>query len=136
VSTLRVPTSPRQAIAPSGPLNAPPAQPPVNRTAQRSAQAAPTAQPGPARTSYVDQQLAAASRPRDAAAPPDPNSPGMKQLIVQCKANRGVDCDTPQGQRNLQRENTPITAQEQARIAGLRAQRASCARAGGGLGCP
>ncbi|MBL8287559.1 MAG: hypothetical protein JNL85_06235, partial [Rubrivivax sp.] len=49
--------------------------------------------------------------------------------------NRGVDCDTPQGVRNLQRENTPITPEEQARIGGLRARRATCARAPAALGC-
>jgi hypothetical protein len=66
---------------------------------------------------------------------PSAQAPGMASLIAQCKANRGVDCETPQGMRNLQRENTPITREEQSRIAGLRARRASCSRAPGSLGC-
>lgn len=84
-------------------------------------------------TSDIDRELAH----RRAAPPgaPAAQSPGMAALVAQCKANRGVDCDTPQGMRTLQRENTPPTREEQARIAGLRARRANCARAPGALGC-
>jgi hypothetical protein len=65
----------------------------------------------------------------------DPRSPGMQQPVAQCKANRGVDCDTPQGMRRMQQENTPPTREEQARIAGLRARRLACARTPHSLGC-
>jgi hypothetical protein len=86
----------------------------------------------------ADQRAAQPAR-RNAAgtqtAGPDAKSPGMQQLIAQCKANRGVDCDTPQGMRQLQRENTPISAEEQSRIAGMRARKAACANARGALGC-
>ncbi|MBL8345248.1 MAG: DUF4124 domain-containing protein [Rubrivivax sp.] len=108
-------------------------------TAQRPAPApvAAPAKPTPgSSTSTVDRMLAR-QRAADAASQtaPTAQTPGMAALIAQCKANRGVDCDTPQGMRNLQRENTPITREEQARIAGLRARRASCSRAQGSLGC-
>jgi len=106
-------------------------------TAQRPAPAAAPAKPTPgSSTSTIDRMLAR-QRAADAASQtaPTAQTPGMAALIAQCKANRGVDCDTPQGMRNLQRENTPITREEQARIASLRARRTSCSRAQGPLGC-
>ncbi len=130
-TTLRI-----RAESATAPVAVPPAPAPA-ATAQRLAPAAAPAKPTPgSSTSTVDRMLAR-QRAADAAGQtaPTAQTPGMAALIAQCKANRGVDCDTPQGMRSLQRENTPITREEQVRIAGLRARRASCSRAQGSLGC-
>ena len=99
------------------------------------------AKPPPAapKTSTIDSAIAAQrtlnARPGTAAAAPNANTPGMAALVAECKAHRGVDCETPQGMRRLQQENTPLSREEQARIAGVRARRAACARTPGTLGC-
>jgi len=59
----------------------------------------------------------------------------MAQLIAECRANLGVDCETAQGMRRMQQENSAPTREEQARIAGLRACKAACARTPQSLGC-
>lgn len=100
--------------------------------AQGSMKPASAARPSSTVDRMITQQRLAAA---PTAGAPTAQTPGMAALIAQCKANRGVDCDTPQGMRNLQRENTPITREEQARIAGLRARRATCARVPGSQGC-
>lgn len=106
-------------------------------SAQRPAPVAAAAKPtAGSSTSTVDRMLAR-QRAADAVSQtaPTAQTPGMAALIAQCQANRGVDCDTPQGMRNLQRENAPITREQQSRIAGLRARRAACSRAPGSPGC-
>ena len=120
-----------------------PAAAPTTPTTTTSAPAKPAGAPkdtstspraAPAKPSITERLLA--QQRVDGATALGAQSAGMQQLIANCKANRGVDCDTPQGMSKLQRENTAITSEEQARIAGLGARRATCARAGGGLGCP
>ncbi|MBI5720476.1 MAG: DUF4124 domain-containing protein [Burkholderiales bacterium] len=126
---IRAESATAPAAAPAAPAAA------AHRPAQAVAEAAAKPAAGSS-TSTIDRMLA---RQRAAAAAPQAaptaQSPGMAASIAQCKAHRGVDCETPQGLRNLQRENTPITREEQARIAGVRARRAACARAQGSLGC-
>ena len=124
-TTLRTPVAPPPPAAPAAPTAVPakPAGPAKNATS--------TPRAAPAKPALTERLLA--QQRADNAAALSANSPGLQQLIANCKANRGVDCDTPQGMRNLQRENTPITSEEQARIAGMRARRANCPR--GALGC-
>ncbi len=131
-TTLRTPAAappPAPAFAPNLPVSAAPIKPasPPKEGAAAPARAAP-AKPA------ITERLLAQQRADNVAAL-SAQSPGMHQLIANCKANRGVDCDTPQGMRNLQRESTPITSEEQSRIAGLRARRANCARTPSSLGC-
>jgi hypothetical protein len=106
--------------------------------AQRPApppRAAPLGAPAPAPKPATVDRLITQQRAAGPAAPPTARSPGMAQLIAECKANRGVDCETPQGMRRMQQENTPPTSEEQARIAGLRARKAACAGVRHALGC-
>lgn len=135
-TTLRIRAE--SATAPS----APPAAAPTGQPSPMSARQAPAPAKPAAATSppVIDRMLAQQQQQQRAVSigpkpAPTAQSPGMAALIAQCKANRGVDCDTPQGMRTLQQENTPITREEQSRIAGLRARRASCARVPGTLGC-
>lgn len=115
-----------------------------------AAPAASVAKPAAAPAARTPREGRSDSAPRPAAAAPgtidrmlarnatagqaDHNVAANRQsLIAQCKANRGVDCDTPQGIRALEQANTPITREEQGRIARMRAHRATCVR--GALGC-
>jgi len=41
------------------------------------------------------------------------NTAATKQMIANCEANHGIDCSKPNVVTQLQRENTPITQQEQ-----------------------
>ncbi len=136
-TTLRIRAESATAplATPAGGQPAPAAPAPV--AGQRPVpQAAATKPRAGSSTSTIDRMLAQQQASATGVpVAPTAQTPGMAALIAQCKANRGVDCDTPQGLRSLQRENTPITREEQARIAGLRARRATCAQARGGLGC-
>ena len=45
--------------------------------------------------------------------------------IARCRENRGVDCDTPEGQKEWIQQERPITDEERARAAGARRARSS-----------
>lgn len=127
--SLRVP------VAPPPPPT--PAAAPSDKSSSAD-KAPPSKTSAPAQSSLIERKLAEQAqhmRTAAAGAAPTVDSPGMRALIEQCKANRGVGCDTPHGMRELQKQNTEITAEQQASNAGLRARRATCARAGGGAGC-
>lgn len=130
-TTLRI-----RAESATAPVGVPGASAATNaRAASPAARTAPATSTTPAPKPSTVDRLIAQQRTAGTAAPPTPQSPGMAQLIAECKANRGVDCETPQGMRRMQQENTAPTREEQARIAGLRARKAACAGARHALGC-
>ncbi|MFZ6862786.1 DUF4124 domain-containing protein [Undibacterium sp. Ji67W] len=47
----------------------------------------------------------------------------VKQLIANCEANHGVACSKPNVIAQMQRDNTPMTAQEQQHVVGQRRAR-------------
>ncbi|MFZ6686390.1 DUF4124 domain-containing protein [Undibacterium sp. SXout11W] len=47
----------------------------------------------------------------------------IKQLIANCEANHGIGCSKPNVVAQMQRDNTPMTAQEQQRVVGQRRAR-------------
>jgi hypothetical protein len=48
--------------------------------------------------------------------------------IARCRENRGVDCDTPEGQKEWINQERPITDQERAQAAGARRAREAAKR--------
>jgi hypothetical protein len=48
-----------------------------------------------------------------------------KRAIARCRENHGVDCDTPEGQKEWIQQERPISDEERARAAGARRARFS-----------
>lgn len=55
--------------------------------------------------------------------------------IKRCKENRGADCESRDGLREWQRQERPITPEEQQAAAGARRHRELCAKNRFGAGC-
>lgn len=55
--------------------------------------------------------------------------------IERCKASRGVDCDTPEGQREWIQQEQPITDDQRRAAAASRRRNEQCKAAPGKAGC-
>lgn len=66
---------------------------------------------------------------------PGAQESARSSAVKRCKENRGADCETREGLAEWQRQERPITAEEQAAAAGARAHREQCAKNKKGAGC-
>lgn len=59
----------------------------------------------------------------------------LDRAVERCKSQRGVDCDSPGGQREWVQQERPISRQEQINAAAARRHREQCARNRSSPGC-
>ena len=57
------------------------------------------------------------------------------EAVKRCKENRGISCDTKEGLSEWQRQERPITPEEQQAAAGARRHRETCAKNSKAAGC-
>jgi hypothetical protein len=70
-------------------------------------------------------QTAEGTTPKKADGKKDAAQEQRERAIVRCRENRGVDCNTPEGQKEWIQQERPITDEERARAAGARRARAA-----------
>ena len=70
-------------------------------------------------------QTADGTAPKKADTKKDSAQEQRKRAIARCRENRGVDCDTPEGQMEWIQQERPITDEERASAAAARRARSS-----------
>lgn len=68
------------------------------------------------------------SRAADARAADRADAVQERSALERCSANRGVDCDKPEGLREWLRQERPVTDAERAAAAGAHRHRENCAK--------
>jgi hypothetical protein len=71
-------------------------------------------------TSFAYAQTAERTPPKKVDKQKEPAQVQRERGIARCRENRGVDCDTPEGQKEWIQQERPITDEERQRAAAAR----------------